>query len=90
VIIKVFRIISSPFFSSWFSKTKVMEKIVIGVDVSKEKLDFCLLKNGKIVKEWIIANATQAITESLFSLKVDLTKTLVCAEYTGQYTYPLC
>ena len=67
-----------------------MEKIVIGVDVSKEKLDFCLFENGKIVKEWIVANTTDRITESLFSLKIDLSKTLVCAEYTGQYTYPLC
>jgi len=67
-----------------------MEKIVIGVDVSKEKLDFCLLENGKILKEWIIANVTETITESLSSLKIDLQQILVCAEYTGQYTYPLC
>jgi transposase len=67
-----------------------MKKNVIGVDVSKEKLDFCLLENGKIVKEWIVANSTETIKNELSSLKIDLTKTIVCAEYTGQYTYPLC
>jgi transposase len=67
-----------------------MKKLFIGVDVSKEKLDFCLLSDGKIVSEWISPNSTVPIKEGLNKLKIDFSETLICAEYTGQYTYPLC
>ncbi|KAA6317223.1 hypothetical protein EZS27_032588, partial [termite gut metagenome] len=66
-----------------------------GIDVSKEKLDFCFQRTGaKILKECMVENTTCTIKSSLkkglkeFSLtKPDV---LLCAEYTGQYTYPLC
>jgi transposase len=70
-----------------------MKKNVIGVDVSKEKLDFCFLQNEKLEKEWTLSNTTTAIKSSLKSLlkefKFDSSEVLLCAEYTGQYTYPL-
>ena len=70
-----------------------MKKNVIGVDVSKEKLDFCFLQNEKLVKEWTLSNTTTAIKSSLKSLLkesgLDSSEVLLCAEYTGQYTYPL-
>ena len=70
-----------------------MKKNVIGVDVSKEKLDFCYLQNEKLVKEWTLSNTTTAIKSSLKSLLkesgLDSSEVLLCAEYTGQYTYPL-
>jgi transposase len=70
-----------------------MKKNVIGVDVSKEKLDFCYLKNEKLVKEWTLSNTTTAIKSSLKSLLkesgLNPSEVLLCAEYTGQYTYPL-
>lgn len=69
-----------------------MRKNVIGVDVSKEKLDFCLLQDEKIVKEWNCSNSIDSIKaelEKLEKLDLDFSQTLVCAEYTGQYCYPL-
>jgi transposase len=71
-----------------------MEKIVIGIDVSKEKLDFCIQTTGeKILKEFIVENITCAIKSSLNQVlqEFQVTKSdlLLCAEYTGQYTYPL-
>jgi len=71
-----------------------MKKNVIGVDVSKEKLDFCFQVENMVVKEWALSNATMAIKTSLKALLKDsrckASEVLVCAEYTGQYTYPLC
>ena len=70
-----------------------MEKVVIGIDVSKEKLDLCLFCEGKIVKEFIIENKISAIKRSLADLsgkyQIELSSIVMCAEYTGQYTYPL-
>lgn len=70
-----------------------MKKFFIGIDVSKEKLDICLIQDGKIIGEGIVENNSKAITIFLkhFSKEknVDLSNILICAEYTGQYTYPL-
>jgi transposase len=70
-----------------------MKKFFIGIDISKEKLDLCLTSGDKIVKEWVLQNTATDIKRSI----ADLLKThaceksdiLVCAEYTGQYNYPL-
>ncbi len=69
-----------------------MKKFIIGVDVSKLKLDFCTLQNDTISTEVEVVNYTSAIKAFI---NEELTKSskqelLVCAEYTGQYTYPLC
>lgn len=71
-----------------------MKKFLIGIDVSKEKLDLCFKNQGNIKEETIIENQSPLI-KSYFKktlkenqLKVD--DLLICAEYTGQYTYPLC
>jgi len=73
---------------------KDMKKNVIRVDVSKEKLDFCFQVENMFVKEWTLSNATAAIKKSLKTLlkdsRCEVSDVLVCAEYTGQYTYPLC
>jgi hypothetical protein len=42
-----------------------MKNYVIGIDVSKEKLDFCLQKGEKILEEFIVENTTSAIKNSL-------------------------
>ena len=66
-----------------------MEKIIIGIDVSKEKLDLCLICDEKMMKEF----TTPAIKSSLINLsgeyQIELSNLLLCTEYTGQYTYPL-
>ena len=70
-----------------------MEKIVIGIDVSKEKLDFCLQQGEKVLQEIVVENTTSAIIRSLRSIlkehQLEVSNLLLCAEYTGQYTYPL-
>ena len=71
-----------------------MKKIVIGIDVSKEKLDFCVKSAEKVIKELVVQNTTKAIGSSLKSIEkeyqLSLSDLLICAEYTGQYIYPLC
>jgi transposase len=74
-----------------FLKIKVMKKFFIGVDVSKLKLDFCNWHNERVVSEMIVTNHPGSIKGYLQDLLTDndVTDFLVCAEYTGQYTYPL-
>lgn len=71
-----------------------MQKFVIGIDVSKKKLDLCLRSHGSIVKEWVVENRQETLSASLSSVirrfKQDQDQVLLCAEYTGQYVYPLC
>jgi transposase len=71
-----------------------MKNLVIGIDVSKEKLDLCLHSDGKLVSEWVVGNSTSAIRSSLQGVLKrygsEASDVLICAEYTGQYGYPLC
>jgi len=71
-----------------------MQKLVIGIDVSKEKLDLCLKLGEDILKEWVLPNTVEQLKSSFKSLlkehKCNVSDVLICAEYTGQYTYPLC
>jgi transposase len=70
-----------------------MKNLVIGIDISKEKLDLCLNSEGKILLEKTIENRTSNILTALRDIRKrygkDFPKILVCAEYTGQYGYPL-
>lgn len=71
-----------------------MKKIYfIGIDVSKRTLDFCILSDGKILKEEKIANHPAAIKLFLQELVAEYSlqraNCILCAEYTGHYTYPL-
>lgn len=65
----------------------------IGVDVSKKKLDFCVMFEGKVVHEEETANHQGAIIALLHQLEEEYGivggQMLVCAEHTGQYTFPL-
>lgn len=68
-----------------------MKKFFIGVDVSKLKLDFCLWHDEKVISEMVVSNHPESIKGYLqeFLSGTDVADSLVCAEYTGQYTYPL-
>ena len=70
-----------------------MKKRVIGIDVSKEKLDLCLKSEEKVLCELNLENNPREIKRTLKGLLKDFHLTveelLLCAEYTGQYTYPL-
>jgi len=65
----------------------------IGVDVSKKKLDFCVMFEGKILREEQVSNHQHAVAGFINELKKDFgmenEKFLICAEHTGQYTFPL-
>jgi transposase len=65
----------------------------IGVDVSKKKLDFCVMFEGKVLREEQVANHQGAVAGLIGELKKDLEmdneQFLICAEHTGQYTFPL-
>jgi transposase len=70
-----------------------MKNYVIGIDVSKEKLDFCLQRGEKTLEEFIVENTTTAIKSSLKRVEkkyqFSMSDILLCAEYTGKYIYPL-
>lgn len=68
-----------------------MKKILLGVDVSKEKLDVCKLEASQIKEELILENQFRLIKTYLKSVLKDSPSEdiLICAEYTGQYTYQL-
>lgn len=92
-IVKVVRLSSNSSFPKSV-KNKSMENFYfIGVDVSKKKLDFCVMFEGKVVHEEETANHQSAIMSLLHHLEedygIDNTRMLVCAEHTGQYTFPL-
>lgn len=65
----------------------------IGVDVSKKKLDFCVLHENRIIIETEVTNHQGAIMAFICNLEsefgIEVEDILVCAEHTGQYTYPL-
>lgn len=70
-----------------------MEKLFLGIDISKEKINICLMKELKIVHEGEVRNTIPAISRMLKRLSKDLgngeVELVVCAEYTGRYIYPL-
>lgn len=63
------------------------------MDVSKKKLDFCVMFDGKVLREEQVSNHQQAVAGLIRELKNDLEmdneQFLICAEHTGQYTFPL-
>ena len=58
----------------------------IGVDVSKKKLDFCVMFEGKVVHQGAIMSLLHHLEEDY---GINNGQMLVCAEHTGQYTFPL-
>lgn len=65
----------------------------IGVDVSKNKFDICVMSKSKVLKEDQVSNHPQAIASVIAGIKEELSMNndsfIICAEHTGQYTYPL-
>ena len=63
----------------------------IGIDVSKEKLDFVVIRNGVTLFHQVVANNEKGIKAFFKSLPVQLnqdTCCLFCLEHTGIYCYP--
>lgn len=60
----------------------------IGVDVSKNTLDLCVLGKEAEMRLYKIANRQRSLEDLFNELQeaLDLTTTLICAEYTGHYS----
>lgn len=70
-------------------------QIFIGIDVSKSKLDYCIVNEEAKNKHQfgVIANNAKAITSFIKLLKKNIAedqKLLVCLENTGVYSMPIC
>ncbi|MDR0509736.1 MAG: transposase, partial [Rikenellaceae bacterium] len=66
------------------------DNVIVGVDVSKRRLDFCLMREGKILSEHQTKNIPVAISALIEKMMAKYGGDfLFCAEFTGQYTYPL-
>lgn len=81
-------------FLSLFVHYKVMQIFYfIGVDVSKNKFDICVMSKSKVLKEDQVSNHPQAIASVIAGIKEELSMNndsfIICAEHTDQYTYPL-
>ncbi len=65
----------------------------VGIDVSKETLDFCLIQNGRKVISKTIGNTPKevkkCVTEMLKQPDGGLESTVFCMEHTGIYNLPL-
>lgn len=70
-----------------------MFNIIIGIDISKKKTDWCTMIGKQAVEKARVGNTTEEIEEHLSALlhqlNVEKEDVLVCAEYTGKYIYPL-
>jgi transposase len=71
-----------------------MKKFLIGIDVSKQKLDICFMRESEVIEETTLGNQSLLIKPFLKKILNENglvpNDLLICAEYTGQYTYPLC
>lgn len=70
-----------------------MRNFFVGIDISKEKLNVCMMKEMKIVHEDEMDNSVKSIrkwiAQMVKSTGCSLEDMLLCAEYTGRYIYPL-
>lgn len=70
-----------------------MKKFYVGIDVNKEKLDFCLYYESKVIKECVLANNSKEVLKEFKSWEKEFGQSreswILCAEHTGMYTYPL-
>ena len=70
-----------------------MNKIYVGIDISKEKCNLCYRHGLEIVREEECLNEIKALKKAikaaLKAVRVEGEDVLICAEYTGRYIYPL-
>lgn len=70
-----------------------MKKIVLGIDVSKNKLDIAIIIDGQCSDQFVIENdydhLSTCFKDLLKAYQCDIKDVLICAEYTGHYTYAL-
>ncbi len=81
-----------------FPKTKVMKKhaLLIGIDISKETLDVCVMlaENQTILYHQVCPNNKLGIKQLVAGImkrtKLSVCQWLFCMEHTGIYSMPLC
>lgn len=70
-----------------------MNKIYVGIDISKEKCNLCYRRGLEIVREEECLNEIKALKKAikaaLKAVEAKEEEVLICAEYTGRYIYPL-
>ena len=70
-----------------------MNKIYVGIDISKEKCNLCYRRGLEIVREEECLNEIKALNKAikaaLKAVEAKEEEVLICAEYTGRYIYPL-
>ena len=70
-----------------------MNKIYVGIDISKEKCNLCYRHGLEIVREEECLNEIKALKKAikaaLKAVEAMEEEVLICAEYTGRYIYPL-
>lgn len=70
-----------------------MNKIYVGIDISKEKCNLCYRRGLEPVREEACLNEVKVLKKAFRStlkiLGAVMDEVLVCAEYTGRYIYPL-
>lgn len=70
-----------------------MKKTVIGIDISKKTLDWCVMEGKDVAGYHKTENTMDAIDEKLREVLqkgcCNVGEVLVCAEFTGRYIYPL-
>ncbi len=70
-----------------------MKKTVIGIDISKKTLDWCVMEEKEVVGFHKTANTMDSIVKKLAEVlesgKTCIGDVLVCAEFTGRYIHPL-
>ncbi|KAA6313445.1 hypothetical protein EZS27_035784, partial [termite gut metagenome] len=62
-----------------------MKLFYLGMDVSKEKLDLCLMRDSKVIEEFVVKHEIQSIQKEISVLTghyaIELDGLLLCAEY---------
>lgn len=70
-----------------------MNKIYVGIDISKEKCNLCYRRGLEIIREEECLNEIKALKKvfkaALNAIGAVEEEVLICAEYTGRYIYPL-
>lgn len=70
-----------------------MYQLIIGIDISKKTLDWCVTQNKQVLAQYKEDNKPNVIARRLRGISkqfgVPASDILVCAEYTGKYIYPL-
>src|SRR3954467_3403528 len=66
-------------------------ELFIGIDVSKLTLDIAVVTQDAEIENFKVENKPASISKFFKNLsrKVDLRNSLICAEHTGHYCYPL-